>query len=249
MVAFGNFFFRTRNALFPVIMALFLLFTRPHPALSAGHTGAVWLTLGAFFALLGEAVRLFTIGFRYIERGGRGGKVYASKLVTGGLFSHTRNPMYVGNLLIVLGLFMFSGSVLAFAVGVPIFLYVYLAITAAEEAYLQRSFGQEYTDYTRRVPRFFPRLGGIGETLSSMHFEWKRSLRKDYGTMMTVALCLIWFPVWRAYFMGGTGFARLIAGTAASATGVAAAVYVSILVLKKAGKLADDVTEAQAASH
>lgn len=240
MVAFGNFFFRTRNALFPVVMALFLLFTRPHPALATGQTGFAWIALGAFFALLGEGVRLFTIGFRYIERGGRGGKVYASRLVTEGIFNHSRNPMYVGNLLIVLGLFMYSGSFLAFAVGVPFFIFVYLAITAAEEAYLQRSFGDEYTAYTRRVPRFFPTFAGLNQTLASMHFEWKRSLRKDYGTMMTVALSLIWFPVWRAYFVAGPQTADLISRTAAKATVVAVVVYLALLGLKKAGRLADD---------
>jgi hypothetical protein len=89
----------------------------------------------------------------------------------------------------------------------------------------------------------------MGETLSSMHFEWKRSLRKDYGTMMTIALSLIWFPVWRAYFVAGPAVAKMVAQTAASASGVAAGIYVSLLVLKKAGKLADDVTDAPAASR
>jgi protein-S-isoprenylcysteine O-methyltransferase Ste14 len=243
MVAAGNFFFRFRNALFPLVMAALLVATRPSGVLSTGDTGVVWLAAGAAVALLGEAVRLGTIGFRYIERGGRGGKVYASRLVTGGIFNHVRNPMYVGNLMIVLGIAMFSGSLGTFLFAVPFFLFVYLAITAAEEAYLRRSFGDEYVAYCQRVNRFLPRFQGLGRTLGGMNYEWKRALRKDYGTMMTVALSLIFLPVWRAFFLEGNAAARERLRPALVQFAAAAVVYLALYFLKKAGALADENPE------
>src|SRR5258706_3580319 len=139
-IACGDFFFRFRNGLFPVFAVLLLGLTRPNPVFATigAHTG--WLCAGATLAILGEAVRLFTIGYRYIDRGGRDGKVYASKLVTGGVYRQTRNPMYVGNMLIVIGIAMLSGSLFAFLITVPAFLFIYWTITAAEERYLRGSF-------------------------------------------------------------------------------------------------------------
>ena len=46
---------------------------------------------------------MLTIGYEYIVRGGRQGKVYAEDLVQGGVFAHSRNPLYLGNLLIIVG--------------------------------------------------------------------------------------------------------------------------------------------------
>ena len=59
---------------------------------------------GAIVALLGGVVRGVTIGFVYIVRGGRDGKAYADGLVREGIFAHSRNPMYVGNILMAVGI-------------------------------------------------------------------------------------------------------------------------------------------------
>jgi protein-S-isoprenylcysteine O-methyltransferase Ste14 len=239
VIAFGDFFFRFRNGLFPVFAALLLFFTRPNPVFANPGAHTAWLCAGAAVCLLGEAIRLFTIGYRYIDRGGRGGKVYASKLVTEGVYRQTRNPMYVGNALIVIGIAMFSGSFPAFFTAVPAFLFIYWTITAAEERYLRGSFGEDYETYCRTVPRFLPRLTGWSESLAGMTFDWKRALRKDYGTMLVVALPLILLPLWRRYLLLGPDAARDLVPAKTIQTAVAVALYLLVLVLKKANRLAD----------
>ena len=75
-------------------------------------------------------------------------------------------------------------------VAIPLTAFIYRAIVAAEENYLRGRFGKDFDDYCGRVPRFAPRLSGLGETFSSMTFHWRRVLVKEYGT--PTAWLLVW---------------------------------------------------------
>ena len=90
---------------------------------------------------------MVTIGFRYIKRGGKDGRIFAQGLVTEGVFAHCRNPMYLGNLLVVLGLLGTAGNPVGLCAGGAFFLLAYGAIVAAEETYLLGRFGDEYRAY------------------------------------------------------------------------------------------------------
>lgn len=81
------------------------------------------------------------------------------KLITTGLYSHVRNPMLLGAFLLLEGLAFLIGSlsdIIVFA-PLPVILYV-IFIKYVEERELEMRFGQEYRDYKKRVPMFFPRL-------------------------------------------------------------------------------------------
>jgi len=177
LVGLGNFFFRYRNLLVPLAFALVLL---PGPRIF----GDPYLPLiaGAGIALLGQIVRALTIGLKYIVRGGRNRRVYAEDLVTDGIYSHTRNPMYVGNLLILAGLAVASNSWIVVLVAIPLAVLVYVSIVAAEENFLRGKFGPGYDEYARAVPRWLIKFRGLGETLGSSEFHWRRLLVKEYGT-------------------------------------------------------------------
>jgi protein-S-isoprenylcysteine O-methyltransferase Ste14 len=176
--AAGHLLFRTRNALFPAaFLAVLLLFPPPRqPA------GPAWLASGLALLSLGQGIRVLTIGLAYIKRGGKDGRIYASGLVTGGVFAHSRNPMYLGNLLALLGLLALAGSPLALAAGGAFFLLAYMSIVLAEETYLLGRFGEEYRTYRTRVPRFLPRLRGARATLRHP-FDWRKVVSKEHGTL------------------------------------------------------------------
>ena len=202
-IAVGNFFFKYRNAVFPLLFALAVVVWRPrilfaHPTLD--HALAV---CGALTALLGQGVRLATIGYEYIERGGKAGKVYASHLVQGGVYAMTRNPMYVGNGLIAIGITLVAGAPVIYLVVLPFFLFVYHAIIAAEEVYLRRQFGAAYDEYCARVNRFLPALGRIPQVLAGVPYDWKRAIRKELSTLTGLLLGLILLPVWRRLWLEG----------------------------------------------
>ena len=66
--------------------------------------------MAVLIAMSGLAVRGVVIGLAYIKRGGLNKKVYAANLVTEGMFSVCRNPLYVGNMLIYTGEFLMFGN-------------------------------------------------------------------------------------------------------------------------------------------
>ena len=178
MTRIGNFLFHYRNGLFP--LAYLLLFAKT--SLITGNYPLMAVS-GFLVALVGQILRGVTIGLDYIIRGGRNRQVYAEKLVTGGMFAHCRNPLYVGNFLVLVGLGLASCAALFLVVALPFFTFAYMAITLAEEAYLRKQFGAEFDDYCRRVNRFLPNFSGFSTTLSGMHYNWRRLLTAEYGSI------------------------------------------------------------------
>lgn len=198
MVALGNFLYRTRLYVFPLACLLVFL---PGPRILGSDLAAAGV--GFLVALAGQVVRAGTIGLVYIIRGGRNRQVYAEDLVTEGVFAHCRNPMYVGNLLIVTGLAIASNVWTPVLVAVPLTAFIYRAIVAAEEHYLRGKFGTAFADYCRRVPRFLPKLSGLRATYESLQFRWRRVLVKEYGT--PTAWVLVWCGIvaWNLARHGG----------------------------------------------
>jgi len=186
MVALGNFFFRFRTTLSPLLLLFLLL-----PGAPILHDPFVAAVIGLVIAALGQLVRATTIGLRYIVRGGRGHRVYADDLVTEGLFRHTRNPMYVGKFLMVLGAGIASNRWPA-ALGITAaYTFMYYAVVVAEESYLRGKFGAAFDDYCRQVPRWLPRLTGLGATLSESEFHWRRVLAKEYSAPLGWTLPIV----------------------------------------------------------
>lgn len=177
MVRIGNFFFRYRNGLFPLMFVLLFLNS---PKLIPNQTVAV--IAGFVVALTGQGLRAITIGLAYIIRGGKKRQVYAEELVQDGVFAHCRNPLYVGNLLVILGLGLISNSILFFVIGMPFFIFAYIAIVAAEENFLRNKFGASFDAYCQRVGRFVPNFTGFGKTWQAMEFKWRRLIVKEYGS-------------------------------------------------------------------
>ncbi|MCJ7484464.1 MAG: isoprenylcysteine carboxylmethyltransferase family protein [Thermodesulfovibrionales bacterium] len=189
MVKLGNFIFRYRNLLFPLLF--FSLVVSVKPSLGSKYLENARYVIGVMVTLAGQTVRALTIGLAYIKRGGKNRKIYAEGLVTEGVFAHCRNPLYLGNILIITGLGIVAHSFLFALIGIPLFIFLYLAIIRAEEHFLASKFGQEYIEYCRRVNRFIPKFSGIGKTLKGMKFRWKRLIVKEYGTTYVWIICVI----------------------------------------------------------
>ena len=186
MIAIGNFFFKYRNQLFIFLYALLLV---PSPDLLTESTfgSGYWkiaLWVGLFITTLGVVIRGLTIGLTFIERGGKELKIHADALITRGLFTHCRNPLYVGNNLMLLGLGILSNSLIYVLVVVPVFLFIYQCIIYAEEDFLTKKFGQSYIDYCSRTNRWLPNLKGIGKTFSNMKFNWAKCMLTENNTQI-----------------------------------------------------------------
>lgn len=113
-------------------------------------------TAGLMVVALGALVRLWAL--RHIGPDSRTARaLIVPDLVTTGPYAHTRNPLYVGNFLIGLGVCFFVGPLWFFALYTATFALEYVAIVSLEEELLSQHF-PGYEDYRRRVPVFFPSL-------------------------------------------------------------------------------------------
>jgi protein-S-isoprenylcysteine O-methyltransferase Ste14 len=234
----GHVIFRVRDALFPVVL-LTVAFGTP-PRLAGGSIAADHLVdaIGIAVALLGQSLRVLVIGLVYITRGGQNRQVWANALVDTGMFAHCRNPLYVANLMLFLGLAIVHNGWAMYLIVVPFFVFAYVCIIAAEEHYLYGRFGETYADYCRRVPRWLPSLRGLSSTLRSTVFDWMKVLRKEYGTPFawtTGTLILLGWEHVRA--AGATPIGR---GELAAIIGiwiVLAVAYLIVRTLKLSGRL------------
>jgi protein-S-isoprenylcysteine O-methyltransferase Ste14 len=235
MVGMGRFFFRFRNALFPVF---FLMLALPWLPI-ASHKDLRWLlwALGLVLILMGQIIRALTIGLVYIIRGGRKGQIYASGLVSDGVYAHSRNPMYLGNLFIVLGFAFIADTWAYFCIGLPLFFFIYLSITEAEEDYLNKEFGKAYKAYAKNVPRFFPRLKGLLSTIRSMNFRWKRLLSSEYGTMFAWIVGVIFLTMKNVVIDQGLKSGLSEVKDLSVAFMVFFSLYLTVRYLKKTGRL------------
>jgi protein-S-isoprenylcysteine O-methyltransferase Ste14 len=192
MVSIGNFFFKHRNWLFIVFYAALFL---PSPTLFPASLDIWSIVLGLIITVGGQLVRGITIGLAYIVRGGKEGKPYAEGLVTEGIFRHCRNPLYVGNILMLLGVGILANALYYVAIMIPLFLFIYQAIVLAEEDFLRKKFGAGFDAYCKDVNRWWPKIGGLSATLSSMEFNWKRWILKEHTTqfiwLIGIALLLL----------------------------------------------------------
>ena len=186
MVSIGNFFFKYRNWIFILFYAA--LFIPSWPLFSKEAFGELYylwpVIIGLLVTVTGQVIRGATIGLAYIVRGGKEGKPYAEGLVTEGIFNHCRNPLYVGNILMLLGVGILANSLLYVAVMMPVFLFIYQAIVLAEENFLRNKFGPGYDEYCKKVNRWIPNLSGIGKTFESMEFNWRRWVLREHTTQL-----------------------------------------------------------------
>ena len=178
----GTFLFKYRDAVFPAVILAIIIVTRPRFP-SGSRTADLWLdVLGMLVAFSGQALRIAVIGYRYIVRGGKNRRVHAEDLVTDGFFALSRNPLYVGNILVLFGLFIIWNTPLLYLIGVPFVLLGYAGIVAAEEAFLRRKFGADYDEYCRTTNRWIPDLRRAGAALRGIPFNWRRVLLREYGS-------------------------------------------------------------------
>ena len=211
-IRLGKFFFKFRNAIFPLLYLCMVVFTRPGLFLGDPQLDRYVCVLGIVIALAGQTFRILVIGFAYIERGGKGGKVYAESLVQTGFYAHVRNPMYVGNYLILLGFILLYGSLWAYIVILPFFTLVYYSIVKNEEMYLKETFGQEFEEYETRVNRFIPNFRGIIHSLAMYRYDWKKVLRKEYGTITFVFCGILAMLIWKNIVIFGYDWEHLEIG-------------------------------------
>ena len=158
----GDFLFRYRSY-FPLLLLVFGLAMFVLGKLSGDQDSMTayqpWLEAPAIFvSLLGLGIRVNSVGYSGENTSGRNtshGQI-ADMINKKGLYSITRNPLYVGNYFMWLGIAMLTCNLWFIAVITLIFWIYYERIVFAEEAFLREKFGAAYLDWASRTPIFIP---------------------------------------------------------------------------------------------
>ena len=114
-------------------------------------------------------------------------------LATSGPYAYTRNPLYLGSVLMGLGFAMAARSWWLGGALVVMFFAVYVPVILDEETFLRQKF-PEFDEYTRRVPRMLPRLkrgsNAGGEVSDKFSLDLYLKHREYDALLGTVALIL-----------------------------------------------------------
>src|SRR6478735_1522851 len=167
----GAVLFRNRSWL-PVPFLLIALLAPSHP------NGYNWL-VGSVVIVVGECIRLAGVAVAGTVTRRRARDV--QRLVNYGVFAWVRNPLYVGNFLIWMGFVVISGVMWFLPVAILLFAVEYTLIVAYEEGVLESIFGQEYLDYKKSTPRWFPR--SPAEPERGPH-DWAEAWRSEISTFL-----------------------------------------------------------------
>jgi protein-S-isoprenylcysteine O-methyltransferase Ste14 len=117
-------------------------------------------------------------------------------LATSGPYAYTRNPLYLGSLLIGIGFALAARSWCIGGLLLVMFFAIYLPVIRDEETFLRQKF-PEFEEYARRVPRMFPRFtpnrgagneaSGFSPALYLQHREYNALL----GAVVVLAVLII----------------------------------------------------------
>ena len=146
----GNFFFKYRSYT-PIPLALYIIYNS-NPYLQ-------YVIIGIVLIVVGELLRIWAVSYA----GGitRTTKVGAPELCTSGPYGYTRNPLYIGNMIIYTGVVFIAGSIDIISMLLITWIFFvlqYYMIINLEEKTLLSIFGNEYNKYIKNVPKLFPRL-------------------------------------------------------------------------------------------
>ena len=147
---------------------------------------------GIVLLVIGELVRFWALGF--MEKKGQ-------KLAMSGPYAFVRNPLYVGNFFLGLGVTVIVGNWIILALFLAGFLGIYTGTIRGEEKHLREVFGKLYEDYCRDVPSFLPRLTPYASPQKDS-FLWSRILKHhEYITVLGIALMLMLIHLYDEFFL------------------------------------------------
>ncbi|NMD03489.1 MAG: DUF1295 domain-containing protein [Bacteroidales bacterium] len=201
----GNWLFRRRSwlPLFLVVSGLIMMYLGNRQAIIFDLRDEM-IFLG--ISVLGELVRIFTVGFAPRNTSGRNtaaGQI-ADELNTTGFYSIIRHPLYLGNFLMWLGPVIFIRSAWFAVVFLLVYWLYYERIMFAEEQFLRRKFGDAYDSWSAKVSAFLPfQFKWIPPKLG---FSFRNVLKREYNSFVNIFLIFSILDLFRNYYLTGRIF-------------------------------------------
>ena len=193
----GSWLFRYRSYMPLVVIALALPAAASTHALDA-RLDHLWELVCLSVSFFGLGIRAHAIGYAHKGTSGRNvTRQKAEVLNTTGLYSVVRNPLYLGNYIIWLGLSM-SLRLWWFSLIVSLIFWVYYErIIFAEEAFLRAKFGDQFLEWTRKTPAFIPRLKNWKPPVQP--FSLRTVLKREQSGLLAITTTFTFFEVLQDY--------------------------------------------------
>ena len=177
-----NFFFKNRSFT-PIPVALSIIYF--------AQSDNNYILFGAITLLVGEAIRMWSVSYAGGET--RTTKVGAPSLCTAGPYGFVRNPIYVGNMLMYLGIVIIAGSpnpTLMIITTMTFFLIQYSLIISLEEEKLSELFGEEYNVYRENVRPIIPRIYRWKTNDNRIPLPFMKLIKTEKRTLQNVMFIL-----------------------------------------------------------
>ena len=214
----GEWLFRWRSYLPLVLIALIIPALQEFSYPFGSHSyDLIWEMFCFIISLLGLLIRCYTIGYTPKGTSGRNTKSQkADSLNTSGIYSITRNPLYLGNFFMILGVTMFLRVWWVPVIYALVFWLYYERIIMAEESFLTNKFGEVYKDYISYKPAFIPDFSQWQTPVLS--FSLRNVLKREHSGLFGVIVAftflefvgdyiekgyVVFDPVWTAIFIFG----------------------------------------------
>jgi len=148
----------------------------------------ITIIIGFVIVLFGEFFRLWGVCYAGSETrttDGFGG----TYLVVSGAFAYVRNPLYLGNMLMYLGVGIMSMAQFPYLqiAALLFFFWQYTVIIKEEEGFLKTKFGKNYEDYLKAVPKLIPSLSKYRNSgIEQPPLNLEAGLRSERRTMQAI---------------------------------------------------------------
>lgn len=196
----GNWLFKRRSWLpvFLILGGIFVLYTGNRQAIIYDMRDEI---IFLAVSLLGEFIRIMTVGFTPFGTSGRNtdaGQI-AEELNTTGIYSIVRHPLYLGNFLMWLGPVLFLRSVWADIVFCLIYWVYYERIMFAEEQFLRKKFGEAYDKWSETAASFFPHSLKVKK--AKLGFSFRNVLKREYNSFVNIFIIFTLLDLFRNWFL------------------------------------------------
>ena len=187
-----NFFFKFRSFT-PIPIGLMIIYF-------ARSTNS-YLPMGTALLICGELIRIWAVSYAGGETRTR--NVGAPTLCSSGPYAFVRNPLYVGNMLMYVGIVLIAGAANIFlmvATTFSFFLIQYSLIISLEEETLDNLFGEKYVEYKKNVPAIFPRLSRWNSNDKRIPASLGKTIKTEKRTLQNIFLVLLLIAARVQYF-------------------------------------------------
>ncbi|MFA7288861.1 MAG: isoprenylcysteine carboxylmethyltransferase family protein [Melioribacteraceae bacterium] len=151
------------------------------------------MIIGFLMLLIGESFRLWGVSVAGSETRTTGG-VGGSFLVVTGAYSHLRNPLYLGNILIYLGIGIMSMSLFPYLqiAALLFFLLQYHLIIQEEEEFLTQKFSESYLQFKKNVPSLIPSIRAFKNPgIEQPEYDIMKGLRSENRSLQAIIIVVL----------------------------------------------------------